>query len=116
VAGRDITEGRATRAIAVDVGVVSTSAIWQNTDVAYDVAVGGMPFIYAMMHVLISDRLHRSVRNSLTIRLNQVSNHLLVGGFVVRCPFMVETVLLSLTQHRHQHAHLTTIASLIARV
>jgi len=47
VAGRDITEGRATRAIAVDVGVVSTSAIWQNTDVAYDVAVGGMPFIYA---------------------------------------------------------------------
>jgi len=48
VAGRDITEGRATRAIAVDVGVVSTSAIWQNTDVAYDVAVGGMPFIYAI--------------------------------------------------------------------
>jgi hypothetical protein len=48
VAGRDITEGRATRAIAVDVGVVATSAIWQNTDVAYDVAVGGMPFIYAI--------------------------------------------------------------------
>jgi hypothetical protein len=48
VAGRDITEGRATRSIAVDVGVVSTTAIWQNTDVAYDVAVGGMPFIYAI--------------------------------------------------------------------
>jgi hypothetical protein len=48
VAGRDITEGRATRAIAVDVGVVSTSAIWQNTDVAYDTAIGGMPFIYAI--------------------------------------------------------------------
>jgi len=48
VAGRDITEGRASRAIAVDVGVGSTSAIWQNTDVAYDVAVGGMPFIYAI--------------------------------------------------------------------
>jgi hypothetical protein len=48
VAGRDITEGRATRAIAVDVGVVATSAIWQNTDVAYDTAVGGMPFIYAI--------------------------------------------------------------------
>ena len=48
MAGRDITEGRATRAIAVDVGVVATSAIWQNTDVAYDVAVGGMPFIYAI--------------------------------------------------------------------
>jgi len=44
---RDITEGRSNRAIAVDVGVVSTSNIWQNTDVAYDVAVGGMPFILA---------------------------------------------------------------------
>ena len=48
MAGRDITEGRATRAIAVDVGVVSTTSIWQNTDVAYDVALGGMPFIYAI--------------------------------------------------------------------
>lgn len=48
MAGRDITEGRATRSIAVDVGVVATSAIWQNTDVAYDTAIGGMPFIYAI--------------------------------------------------------------------
>jgi len=48
VAGRDITEGRAERAIAVDVGVVSSTAIWQNTDVAYDVAIGGLPFIYAI--------------------------------------------------------------------
>jgi hypothetical protein len=48
VAGRDITEGRANRAIAVDVGVVSDASIWQNTDIAYDVAVGGMPFIYAI--------------------------------------------------------------------
>jgi len=48
VAGRDITEGRSNRAIAVDVGVVSDSSVWQNTDVAYDVAVGGMPFIYAI--------------------------------------------------------------------
>ena len=45
---RDITEGRSTRAIAVDVGVVSSTALWQNTDVAYDVAIGGMPFIYAI--------------------------------------------------------------------
>ncbi len=45
---RDITEGRANRAIAVDVGVVASSAIWQNTDVAYDVAIGGLPFIYAI--------------------------------------------------------------------
>ena len=48
MAGRDITEGRASRAIAVDVGVVATDAIWQNTDIAYDVAIGGMPFIYAI--------------------------------------------------------------------
>jgi hypothetical protein len=45
---RDITEGRANRAIAVDVGVVSSSAVWQNTDIAYDVAIGGLPFIYAI--------------------------------------------------------------------
>lgn len=48
MAGRDITEGRSTRAIAVDVGVVSSTAIWQNTDIAYDTALGGMPFIYAI--------------------------------------------------------------------
>ena len=48
MAGRDITEGRATRAIAVDVGIVATSSIWQNTDIAYDVAIGGMPFIYSI--------------------------------------------------------------------
>ena len=48
MAGRDITEGRAERAIAFDVGIVSTGAIWQNTDIAYDVAVGGLPFIYAI--------------------------------------------------------------------
>jgi len=45
---RDITEGRAKHAIAVDVGVVSSSAVWQNTDIAYDVAIGGLPFIYAI--------------------------------------------------------------------
>lgn len=48
MAGRDITEGRSTRAIAVDIGVVSSTAIWQNTDVSYDVALGGLPFIYAI--------------------------------------------------------------------
>jgi hypothetical protein len=48
VAGRDITEGRSNRAIAVDIGVVSDASVWQNTDIAYDVAVGGMPFIYAI--------------------------------------------------------------------
>jgi len=60
LAGRDITEGRGDRlgptndnpslgrSIAVDVGVVSSTAIWQNTDMSYDVAVGGLPFIYAI--------------------------------------------------------------------
>jgi hypothetical protein len=48
VANRDITEGRATRAIAVNVGIDATTSIWQNTDIAYDTAIGGMPFIYAI--------------------------------------------------------------------
>lgn len=48
MAGRDITEGRAGRSIAVDVGIVSTNAVWQNTSTAYDCAIGGMPFIYAI--------------------------------------------------------------------
>jgi hypothetical protein len=48
LAGRDITDGRATRAIAVDIGVVSSTSVWQNTDVAYNVAIGGIPFIYAI--------------------------------------------------------------------
>jgi hypothetical protein len=48
MAGRDITEGRATRAIAVDVGVVASGSIWQNTESAYDVAIGGKPFFYAI--------------------------------------------------------------------
>ncbi len=39
MAGRDITEGRAERAIAVDVGVVSSTSVWQNTDIAYDIAI-----------------------------------------------------------------------------
>jgi hypothetical protein len=48
LAGRDITEGRSNRAIAVDVGVNSSTAIWQNTDMSYDVAIGGLPFFYAI--------------------------------------------------------------------
>ena len=48
MAGRDITEGRPTRAIATDIGIVSDGAIWQNTDINYDVAIGGLPFIYAI--------------------------------------------------------------------
>jgi hypothetical protein len=42
LAGRDITEE-----IAVPIGINSTGSVWQNTDIAYDVAIGGMPFVYA---------------------------------------------------------------------
>jgi len=43
VAGRDITDGRSTRAIAVDLGI-GTGTIWQNTGIAYDCAIAGIPF------------------------------------------------------------------------
>ena len=61
MAGRDITEGddgvyasvdgsgvsNVARGVA-DIGIVSSTSTWQNTDVAYDVALGGLPFIYAI--------------------------------------------------------------------
>jgi hypothetical protein len=51
VAGRDITEGggnAAGYAITTDIGVVSTGTTWQNTNESYDVAIGGLPFLYAI--------------------------------------------------------------------
>ncbi len=48
MAGRDITEGRAERAIAVDIGILSSSSTWQNSGDSYDVALGGQPFFYAI--------------------------------------------------------------------
>jgi hypothetical protein len=59
VSNRDITEGDdnvwalagdglpIARGVA-DIGVATTAGLWQNTDVAYDVALGGLPFIYAI--------------------------------------------------------------------
>ncbi len=61
MAGRDITEGDSgvyssfdgsgvstvARGVA-DIGILSSTSTWQNTDVAYDVAIGGLPFIYAI--------------------------------------------------------------------
>jgi len=44
MSGFDITEGRAERSIAVDIGVV-LGQTWQNTDIDYDVAIGGVPFL-----------------------------------------------------------------------
>lgn len=68
MAGRDITEGRGTRAIAVDVGVLADASVWQNTDIAYDVAIGGMPFIYA-----ISDS-NPYIRQTAPFRKDQFDN------------------------------------------
>jgi len=54
VATRDITEGRGSstasigRSIAIDLGIVSSSSTWQNTNESYDVAVGGLPFFYSI--------------------------------------------------------------------
>ena len=83
MAGRDITEGRSTRAIAVDVGVLSDASIWQNTDIAYDTALGGMPFIYA-----ISDT-KPYVRQTAPYRKEQFDNQTEPGeqsltGFLLR--------------------------------
>lgn len=47
MAGRDITDGRATRAIAVDLGI-GTGTIWQNSGIAYDCAIAGIPFFVAI--------------------------------------------------------------------
>ena len=47
MAGRDITEGRSSRAIAVDLSV-GTGNLWQNTGVQYDFAIGGVPFLAAI--------------------------------------------------------------------
>jgi hypothetical protein len=59
VAGRDITEGDdGVYALAGDglpiargvaeLGIVSSTSLWQNTSEAYDVALGGLPFFYAI--------------------------------------------------------------------
>ncbi len=54
MAGRDITEGRGSpvadigRAIAVDIGILSSTSTWQNSGESYDVALGGQPFFYAI--------------------------------------------------------------------
>lgn len=48
MAGRDITDGGGVYDITADIGIVSSNALWSNTDVAYDAAIGGLPFIYAI--------------------------------------------------------------------
>jgi hypothetical protein len=79
VAGRDITEGDGNVwALAgdglpiargtADIGIVSTDAIWQNTTVSYDTAIGGMPFISA-----ISDK-DEAIRQTAPFRKEQFDN------------------------------------------
>jgi hypothetical protein len=48
VAGRDITEGDVGYGITVPIGITSSTSLWTNTDVTYDVALGGQPFISAI--------------------------------------------------------------------
>jgi len=48
VAGRDITEGDVGYGITYSLGISSSTSLWTNTDVAYDVALGGQPFISAI--------------------------------------------------------------------
>ena len=79
MAGRDITEGDGNewalaedgkpiaRGIA-DIGIVSTDAVWQNTNISYDTAIGGMPFISA-----ISDK-NEAVRQTAPFRKEQFDN------------------------------------------
>jgi hypothetical protein len=64
VSGRDITEGRATRAIAVDIGNL-TGTVWQNTGVDYDIAIGGVPFL------LDATETHPYERSTAPFRKNQ---------------------------------------------
>lgn len=45
---RDITDSDGYYDITTDVGIVSSGSLWSNTDVAYDAAIGGLPFIYAI--------------------------------------------------------------------
>jgi len=68
VAGRDITDGSGSYDLTTDIGIVSTDAVWQNTTISYDTAIGGMPFISA-----ISDK-DESVRQTAPFRKEQFDN------------------------------------------
>ena len=55
MAGRDITEGRSSYAVAVDIGV-GTGTIWQNTGIQYDFAIAGIPFLAAINDTRLYER------------------------------------------------------------
>lgn len=48
MAGRDITEGRSARSIAIELGIGTDVNLWQNTSESYEVAIGGLPFYYGI--------------------------------------------------------------------
>ena len=48
MAGRDITEGDVGFGITTAIGIQSSTNLWTNTDVTYDIALGGQPFISAI--------------------------------------------------------------------
>jgi hypothetical protein len=64
MSGKDITAGRANRAIAVDIGNL-TGTVWQNTGVDYDIAIGGVPFL------LDATETHPYERSTAPFRKNQ---------------------------------------------
>jgi hypothetical protein len=64
MSGKDITEGRANRAIAVDIGNL-TGTVWTNTGVDYDIAIGGVPFL------LDASDTHPYERSTAPFRKNQ---------------------------------------------
>jgi hypothetical protein len=68
VAGRDITDSGGTYDLTNDIGIVSTDAIWQNTTISYDTAIGGMPFISA-----ISDK-DEAIRQTAPFKKDQFDN------------------------------------------
>lgn len=68
MAGRDITDSGGTYDLTNDIGIVSTDAIWQNTTISYDTAIGGMPFISA-----ISDK-DEAVRQTAPFKKDQFDN------------------------------------------
>ena len=89
MAGRDITE-----ALPLNIGNPGTSGFWTNNAEDYDIAVGGIPFILAPTDLNPYQReTALIVKISLITLKNQVSNHLLVGGFVLNHHFMVVLVL-----------------------
>jgi len=99
VANRDITEGRGSptanigRSIAVDLGITSSSSVWTNTDIAYDVAVVVCPS--SMQYQMNAHTLGKQpplINLSQITTKSQVSNHLLAGGCVLNHLFIVAQV------------------------